>query len=130
MKYAVRKDGLGWRSVNDFEDVGPDEIYSEQNPLSTAKFDPTLIFEQVRQAREVVLNRLSGIAVAAMVSNNPAEVAACLAGRESLLAITTTPAVKAATDEQALVNALESEYEAIVSRVPESIRLAFRGFRL
>lgn len=32
MGYAIRKDGLGWRSVNGPEDVTVDELYSDAQP--------------------------------------------------------------------------------------------------
>lgn len=32
MSYAVRNDGMGWRSVNGPDDVGPDETYSDTQP--------------------------------------------------------------------------------------------------
>lgn len=36
MSYAVRKDGQGWRAVNGPDDVGADEVFSEQPPAPVA----------------------------------------------------------------------------------------------
>lgn len=36
MSYAVRKDGKGWRAVAGPEEVGPDETYSETEPVLSA----------------------------------------------------------------------------------------------
>lgn len=36
MKYAIRNDGLGWRSVGGPEDVGPDETFSADVPSPRA----------------------------------------------------------------------------------------------
>lgn len=33
MSYAVRNDGLGWRAINGPDDVGPDESFSETEPV-------------------------------------------------------------------------------------------------
>lgn len=100
----------------------------EDIPAPPWSAEPTLAL--VREAREVVLNRLAGIALAAMAASKSDEVAACLAARDGLLAITSTAEVKAATDEQSLVSALEGAYAAIVAQAPDSVRAAFRGFRL
>lgn len=35
MSYAIRNDGLGWRSVNSADDVGVDETYSVEQPALT-----------------------------------------------------------------------------------------------
>ena len=32
MSYAIRKDGKGWRSVSSSKDVGPDEVFGEDEP--------------------------------------------------------------------------------------------------
>lgn len=32
MSYAIRKDGLGWRAINDESEVSDDEVYSETQP--------------------------------------------------------------------------------------------------
>lgn len=36
MSYAIRNDGQGWRAVNGPDDVGPDETYSETQPIPSA----------------------------------------------------------------------------------------------
>jgi hypothetical protein len=39
MGYAVRKDERGWRVVTGVEDIGPDETYSETQPVPYAETD-------------------------------------------------------------------------------------------
>lgn len=40
MSYAVRNDGQGWRAVNGPDDVGPDEVFSVEQPV--APNEPTV----------------------------------------------------------------------------------------
>ena len=36
MSYAIRKDGQGWRSIGGPDDVGPDEVFSSDQPPAIA----------------------------------------------------------------------------------------------
>lgn len=54
MSYAIRKDGQGWRAVNEVGDVMVDEVYSSTPPIKT----PLEIVKEVnsniqRQIREL-----------------------------------------------------------------------------
>lgn len=52
MSYAIRNDGLGWRSVNSADDVGSDETYSAVQPVLVSKPPPIAPISplQIRQA--------------------------------------------------------------------------------
>lgn len=88
------------------------------------------ILAKVREAREVVLNRLAGIGLAASAGGDSATLHACLAARTSLLNITTDAGVKAATDDASLTAALMKAYGAIVAAAPASAHKAFAEFSL
>lgn len=109
--------------------VGDKNGFPFLEDATSATWSPEPTIARVRDAREVVLNRLAGIAVAAMAASKPDEVSACLAARDGLLGITSVTDVKSATDEQSLVAALESAYAAIIASAPESVIAAFRDFR-
>lgn len=79
----------------------------------------------VRAAREVVLNRLAGIALF-----DPSKQEACASARAALLNITTDPAVVMASDEAALKLALVAAYRAIVLAAGPGIANAFAEFNL
>ena len=83
----------------------------------------------VRSLREQILNRLAGIAAAAIVSGDEATQDAFVQVRQRLLDITTIPAALAAyavNDPIALEAAVKKEYAAIVASAPLSITTAFK----
>jgi hypothetical protein len=88
------------------------------------------ILDNVRNSREVALNRLIGIALSATISNDADTVAACMAARSSLLGITSHPDVLGAKDRPSITSALTSAYSGIVAAAPDNLRSAFRDFRL
>jgi hypothetical protein len=79
----------------------------------------------VRELRERILNRLAGIATAAMVSEDQATVDAFMLARQRLLDITKIPGAVAATNTAELEAAIKAEYAAILGSVPASIKTAF-----
>lgn len=52
MSYAIRKDGQGWRSVSGPDDIGADEIYSEQMPTPTSDQVKALVWERIKSERD------------------------------------------------------------------------------
>lgn len=93
-------------------------------------FDPVPLLEKVRQAREVVLNRLSGIGMAAIIANDATTVQAVLSVRQGLLDITkvATPEVSGSYDT--LRAAFMESYAAIVDSAPANVKNAFAEFSL
>lgn len=88
------------------------------------------LLNKVREAREIALNRLMGIAFAAQRAGDTATIDACLVAREGLLGMTATPAVLAATSDAELSAALVAVYAGIVGVAPANIVSAFAGFNL
>lgn len=85
---------------------------------------------RVRDAREVVLNRLSGIALAASIEGDTTTVQACMYSRLALLNITTDESVLAAQNDEQLTQAFMAAHMAIKETAPENVRAAFRDFRV
>lgn len=52
MSYAIRKDGQGWRAVSGYDDVGPDEIFSETPPLPSASQVKAAKWEAIKAERD------------------------------------------------------------------------------
>lgn len=84
-------------------------------------------FAAMRAQREVVINRLLGIAFAADKSNDTATVQGCLTARLSLLNLTKHASILAATTEADLKAAFKAVYGGIVAACPSNIRNAFVG---
>ena len=91
-------------------------------------FDPAPLIQQVRDAREVVLNRLSGIALAAQVSGDSDTVSACMKARTGLLNITSVVTAETSVSYDSLKQAFVEAYLAIVEEVPTNIKNAFSAF--
>ena len=105
-------------------------VYDAHDPDAAPPWSPDATLWKLREARELVLNRLAGIGFAAFAGGDTATVNACLAARLSLLAMTTLPAVTAATDEQQLLAALFAAYMDIVAAAPPQLVGAFAQFNL
>lgn len=105
-------------------------VYEAHDPQATPPWSPDATLWKLREARELVLNRLAGIGFAAYAGGDTATVTACLAARLSLLGMTTLPAVTAATDEQQLLAALFAAYMDIVAAAPPQLVSAFAQFNL
>jgi hypothetical protein len=68
MSYAIRKDGLGWRSVASAAEVGSDEVFSTNQPVLTLSANEVIISQIAaleatvtpRRIREAVLGSDSG----------------------------------------------------------------------
>ena len=82
-------------------------------------------FDSVRTTREVVLNRLAGIGMAALANDDTAAVQAIHMARADLLDITSCAAVLAAQDIAALQAAVNAEYARIAATLPDEARRAF-----
>lgn len=95
-------------------------------PIIPWSAEPTLT--KAREAREIVLNRLMGIATAALIANDSATAAACASGRQQLLDITSKPSVVAATNQTELETALLTEYQLILATMPANLFSAFKAF--
>jgi hypothetical protein len=81
----------------------------------------------VRTTREAILNRLTGIGLAALLANDTQVASAVSAARVQLLDITTDSRVIAATDIDGLKGAVLAAYHDIVQSVPASLKNAFNG---
>ena len=114
-------------SKEDFRNISPPPI-----PEYISDFPNTVpqILSEVRSSREIVLNRLAGIALFALASDDSATVNACAVARNSLLDITTLPSVVNSSDYLSLKINLKTAYLEIKESVPENVRTAFREFNL
>jgi hypothetical protein len=84
----------------------------------------------VRELREEILNRISGIGFAALAKGDTATAQAVVVARQALLDITKSPAVLAATDADSLKLAVIATYRAIVVAAPAPVRSAFNAVSL
>lgn len=83
---------------------------------------------QVRATRELILNRLPGMWMAAQAAGDDATSTAIVIARQALLDITQHPdvlAAEAAENLAALRAAVKAEYKAIATAAPEALRSAF-----
>lgn len=79
----------------------------------------------IRVKRDVVLNRLAGIGMAALVSGDKNTAKATATARQELLDITKAPEVVAATDVDGLKAAVLAVYQGIVASAPAEVQGAF-----
>lgn len=79
----------------------------------------------VRQTREMILNRLAGIAGRAYRAGNIEMAEAADSTSTALLDITKSPSVMAATSMDALHDAVLAYYKTLVASVPSELRSAF-----
>lgn len=84
----------------------------------------------LRQAREVILNRLMGMAVSAVLAGDNATAKACQEAKRALLDVTKHAEVVAASSLAELDSALTDCQRAISDTLPASARAAFAGLQL
>lgn len=90
--------------------------------------DPFMV--EVRATRELILNRLPGMWMAAQSAGNASTSKAIIDARQALLDITTHPDVVAAIEAEnyeGLRAAVKARYKAIVASVPVAVRTAFNA---
>ncbi len=99
----------------------------EYMPPDPVPFGPQseIFLAKIRETREVILNRISGIGFAAMVENDAVTTAAVILARQQLLDITSTPSVASAADIDTLKSAVLARYREIVAAAPIPLRYAF-----
>lgn len=95
----------------------------EDVPFATLQ---ALELSSFRTQREMYLNRLAGITVAAMVAGDTATAQAAGAFRQGLLDLPARPAVVAAQTIDELRAAMKAEYAALVAAAPDGVRDQFR----
>lgn len=83
--------------------------------------------DEVRETRERVLNRLAGIATAAIAADDAVTTAAFVVCRQQLLDLTKAPAILAASNMDQLKAAVLATYRSIVGAAPANIRSAFNN---
>ena len=86
--------------------------------------------DSLRVARELILNRLAGIGLAAQVNEDAPMVDAIVMARKELLEITSCKTVSAAKSMTALRKAVDKEVNRIADTLPEEARRAFEGVGL
>lgn len=83
---------------------------------------------EVRITRELILNRLAGIGMAAMIAGDAGSANAIAQARQALLDLPTCPPVLAAMATASLATlqeAVKARYKEIVAAVPLAVRTAF-----
>lgn len=93
------------------------EAFAKAKAKELAKF---------RADRELFLNRLAGIGVAAQFNNQDAVVASVVSVRQALLDLTSDVDVVAATDINGLKTAMAARYATIVGGADPALRAAFK----
>lgn len=86
------------------------------------------LMAEVRATRELILNRLAGIGMAAVIASDTNSANAIAQARQALLDLPTCPPVLAAMGTKslaALEDAVKVRYKEIVAAVPLSVRTAF-----
>jgi len=78
MSYAVRKDGQGWRAVNDANDCADDEYFSETQPLPK---EPTQA--ELKQSKRTEINADFEKAMQHIVGSYPANEVSSWAKQET-----------------------------------------------
>lgn len=92
-----------------------------------------MVFPEMRRLREVILNRLTGIGLAALASGDAGLMAEIAALRQKLLDLTKHPDVLAVTPEQGPAHLREvalNVYRAEAALASETVRLAFKEIQL
>lgn len=83
-------------------------------------------FAKFRADREMFLNRLAGIGVAAQFNGQTSVVASVVSVRQALLDLTSYPDVVAATDLTSLKAAMKARYTTIVIGADPALYSAFK----
>ena len=127
MSYAFRKDKQGFRAVDSSDDITPDEDYCTELPVIEPPEIPfatpkTAELDKFRSDRDLLLNRVAGIALFATV---PGNIDALKVFRQGLLDLPAFPTVTAATDIVALKAAMKAQYDALVAPLPVDLKIAF-----
>lgn len=92
-------------------------------------WSPDALLNGFRAAREVVLNRLAGIAFAALVSGDSATVNSCVSLRVQLLGVTEVPEIVAAADDGTLQPAICAAVASIIQSAGPGVSSVFNGIQ-
>lgn len=115
-----------WRYDWTIQQRDPDEVAAEQAKAKEANANEINAYlVAVRDLRERILNRLAGIAAAALATGNTTTLASFVAARQALLNITKAPGVAEAVDAEETKAAIKAEYIRIVLASPVDLRSAF-----
>jgi hypothetical protein len=109
--------------------TGKWQISDEKVQARFAKTKNELL-AQAKAQREIVLNRLMGVAFAANAGGDTATVSGCLTARQSLLDLTKHPSIVGATTEAQLKSAYKALYTAIVAATPAAVRSVYADIQL
>ena len=125
MTYAINATKDGWRAVNSQDDLLPGETFSETQPVLATDNAALVVAKlaEVRSVREAMLNRMTGIALAAQLSGDSATVSGFQTARQRLLDITTG----CPTDPAQVDDFIKGKYAAILSALPATMVKAFAG---
>lgn len=120
---GVVQDSLGnWLQKWSVVPWSADEIAIAEQAV---RDDMAAYLVEVRTYREQILNRMSGIAAAAIINADASLQSDCIAARQRLLDITQLPAVLAATTRAELEVVVKTEYKSIIDAFP-SLTSTFR----
>lgn len=126
MIYQVSDNGVVRDATPDeAAEIDMREHAAELAAQNAIRADMDAYLADVRSLRERLLNRISGIATAALALSDQDTIDAFVAARQRLLDITKVPAALAATNRAQLETAIKAEYVAIVQSVPASLIAAF-----
>lgn len=123
---GVVVDGNVWKlvwKIVDWDQTRIDEFSAAKEATNRKEMSDYLT--TVRELREKLLNRISGIATAALCTADQVTVDAYVVARQRLLDMTKVPAALAATNQIELEAAIKTEYASIVAATAPSLRAAF-----
>lgn len=109
---------------NDVDFVNGKLVITPPAPVPFAEESAPFMAE-VRATRELILNRLPGMWMAAQAAGDAATSSVIVNARQALLDITKRPEVLGATTMEELRAAVKAAYKSITAGVPESVRSAF-----
>ena len=126
MSYANRKDGQGWRAVNNQDDVGSDETYSNVQPVITPSLDSIKVaaIAKVRSMRVNVFATLAGIQSQSL-TNGDTTTAKAISGLQDLLKALPDIDLSNCKTEDDVNAAFAAAWMNIVKTAPASVASAF-----
>ena len=94
-------------------------------PVPTFAELKAIEFAKYRADREAMLNRLTGIGLAALIAGDTTKTTALATLRQGLLDLPSSPAVAAATTLDALKLTMKQQYSMLIAVLPPALKIDF-----
>lgn len=128
VSYAVRKDGLGWRAVENATDCADDEVWQEAPPVPALPTHAQLVAQtltRTREERQPIIGVLDGLQASASAKGEGSTALTIEAVKQGLRDITKSDLSTCTTAEE-MRAAVMAAYAALVTSNP-TVALAFKG---